>query len=101
MVKDHQQEVAEFRKESKTAKDPEVKSFASQTLPTLEDHVLAGPPHRSQRFGTVPGSHRDAATMRPRSQSGSSRLWKPLNHFSREWVFFLQNVKPLSSPCRI
>lgn len=39
MVKDHQQDVAEFRKASKMAKDPEVKSFASQTLPTLEDHL--------------------------------------------------------------
>ncbi|MCU1297412.1 MAG: outer membrane protein, partial [Acidobacteriaceae bacterium] len=37
MVKDHQQDVAEFRKESKMAKDPEVKSFASQTLPVIED----------------------------------------------------------------
>jgi putative membrane protein len=39
MVRDHQQDVAEFRKESKMAKDPDVKSFASQTLPTLEDHL--------------------------------------------------------------
>jgi putative membrane protein len=39
MVKDHQQDVAEFRKESKMAKDPEVKSFASQTLPVIEDHL--------------------------------------------------------------
>ncbi len=39
MVKDHSKDVAEFKKESTTAKDPEVKSFASQTLPTLEDHL--------------------------------------------------------------
>jgi putative membrane protein len=39
MVRDHQQDVAEFRKESKMAKDSDVKSFASQTLPTLEDHL--------------------------------------------------------------
>jgi putative membrane protein len=39
MVRDHQQDVAEFRRESKMAKDPDVKSFASQTLPTLEDHL--------------------------------------------------------------
>jgi putative membrane protein len=39
MVKDHKKDVAEFRHESKAAKDGDVKSFASQTLPTLEDHL--------------------------------------------------------------
>ena len=39
MVKDHTQDVSEFKKESNSAKDPEVKNFASQTLPTLEDHL--------------------------------------------------------------
>lgn len=39
MVKDHVQDVAEFRKESKAAKDQDVRSFASTTLPTLEDHL--------------------------------------------------------------
>ncbi len=39
MVKDHQEDVSEFRKVSRTAKDPDVKSFASKTLPTLEHHL--------------------------------------------------------------
>jgi len=39
MVKDHTKDVIEFRKESQSAKDPEVKSFASSTLPTLEEHL--------------------------------------------------------------
>jgi putative membrane protein len=39
MVTDHTKDVAEFRQESKSAKDPEVKNFASQTLPTLQDHL--------------------------------------------------------------
>ena len=39
MVKDHKKDVADFQRESKTATDPDVKSFASQTLPTLEDHL--------------------------------------------------------------
>jgi len=39
MVKDHQKDVAEFERESKTSKDPAVKSFAEQTLPTLRDHL--------------------------------------------------------------
>lgn len=39
MVSDHKQDVAEFQKESKNGKDTDVKSFASNTLPTLEDHL--------------------------------------------------------------
>ncbi len=39
MVKDHKKDVSDFRHESKTAQDPDVKKFASQTLPTLEDHL--------------------------------------------------------------
>lgn len=39
MVKDHQKDVAEFARESKIAKDPAVKSFAQQTLPTLREHL--------------------------------------------------------------
>ena len=39
MVTDHTKDVSEFRMESKNAKDPDVKNFASQTLPTLTDHL--------------------------------------------------------------
>jgi putative membrane protein len=38
-MNDHSKDVAEFRQERKAAKDPDVTSFASQTLPTLEDHL--------------------------------------------------------------
>lgn len=39
MVKDHTKDVAEFRKESKSGKDSDVKAFAGKTLPTLEEHL--------------------------------------------------------------
>jgi putative membrane protein len=39
MVRDHNTDVAEFQKESATGKDQAVQSFASTTLPTLEDHL--------------------------------------------------------------
>ena len=39
MVVDHTKDVSEFRTESKTAKDPDVKNFASETLPTLQEHL--------------------------------------------------------------
>jgi putative membrane protein len=35
----HKQAVALFTKESKSGKDSQLKSFANQTLPTLEDHL--------------------------------------------------------------
>jgi putative membrane protein len=39
MLKDHKQDVAAFQKESNSGKDSDVKSFANQTLPTLQDHL--------------------------------------------------------------
>jgi putative membrane protein len=39
MVADHTQDVSEFQQESTTAKDTDIKNFAAQTLPTLEDHL--------------------------------------------------------------
>jgi putative membrane protein len=39
MVADHKKDIAEFRVESKSGKDPEVKAWAEKTLPTLEDHL--------------------------------------------------------------
>jgi len=39
MVKDHREDVAEFKKESTTGQDADVKAFAAKTLPTLEEHL--------------------------------------------------------------
>jgi hypothetical protein len=39
MLRDHVQDVAEFRRESKMAKDQDLRSFASNTLPNLEDDL--------------------------------------------------------------
>lgn len=39
MVKDHQEDVKEFKKEANSGKDPKIKEFASQTLPILQDHL--------------------------------------------------------------
>ena len=39
MVKDHQKDVAQFQKQARTAKDPDLKNFASSTLPTLNQHL--------------------------------------------------------------
>jgi hypothetical protein len=39
MLDDHKKDVAEFEKESKSGGDPDVKSFAAKTLPTLKEHL--------------------------------------------------------------
>ncbi len=39
MVKDHEKDIAAFQSAAKSGMDPDVKSFASQTLPTLKRHL--------------------------------------------------------------
>lgn len=39
MVKDHEMDIKEFQKEANTGKDPQLKQFASTTLPTLHSHL--------------------------------------------------------------
>lgn len=39
MVKDHQKDIAEFKKGETSAQKPDVKEFAQKTLPTLQSHL--------------------------------------------------------------
>ena len=39
MLNDHLKDVSEFRTESKSGKDADVKAWAAKTLPTLEEHL--------------------------------------------------------------
>jgi putative membrane protein len=39
MVNDHEKDIAAFKNETRMGKNPDVQNFASQTLPTLEDHL--------------------------------------------------------------
>lgn len=39
MIKDHQEDIAEFKKEATSGRDPEARAFASATLPILEAHL--------------------------------------------------------------
>ena len=41
MVKDHEKDVNEFKNEAQNGADPNIKQFASSTLPTLEQHLSA------------------------------------------------------------
>lgn len=39
MVQDHQNDVADFRKQSETGQDPDLKAFAAKYLPAIERHL--------------------------------------------------------------
>lgn len=39
MLRDHKKDVKEFQKASESAKDTDIKAFAANTLPTLQDHL--------------------------------------------------------------
>lgn len=39
MLKDHREDIAEFRHEANSGTDPDIKAWAAKTLPTLEEHL--------------------------------------------------------------
>jgi putative membrane protein len=67
MVKDHQKDVASFRKQSTSASDPEVKQFASSILPTLEKHL-----ERAKEIQQMLGSGAPQGTSGQSSKPGDS-----------------------------
>ncbi len=48
MVKDHQEDVAEFQREANGGSDADVKAFAAKTLPTLQFTFEDGAGHYAQ-----------------------------------------------------
>jgi putative membrane protein len=39
MIKDHEEDIKEFRKEADRGQDEDIRNFASQTLPVLQEHL--------------------------------------------------------------
>jgi putative membrane protein len=39
MVMDHRKDIADFQHEANNGRDPDVKAWASKTLPTLQEHL--------------------------------------------------------------
>ncbi len=65
MVKDHEQDVADFSKEASGGQKPALKDFASQTLPTLQDHLKQAKEMRQNVAASNPSSTK-------KSSAGSS-----------------------------
>ena len=61
MLSDHNKDVSEFEKQSTKGTDPDLKAFASKTLPTLQEHL--------QMARSLPGNERSDSN----SNSGGSR----------------------------
>jgi putative membrane protein len=57
MVADHKKDVAEFQKEAKSGQDPQIKSFAQQTVPTLQEHLKLAQQTQAKVKGTSSASN--------------------------------------------
>ena len=74
MVRDHRKDVGDFRKQSTSAKDPDLKSFASQTLPTLEEHLkLAEQTQSSLTAARATSGKTSGTTSTPAGTGGTER----------------------------
>jgi putative membrane protein len=58
MLRDHETDVAAFRREADDGKDASIKNFASQTLPTLQDHLKTA----RQMFSSVSAKNGSTTT---------------------------------------
>jgi putative membrane protein len=66
MVEDHETDVAAFQKEANAGKDDSLKSFAAETLPTLQDHLKRA----KEMMKTVGGTTAAKGTKSKLSTSG-------------------------------
>ena len=55
MVDDHKKDVGEFQKQAKSGRDEQIKSYASKTLPTLQEHLKQAQTVSDQVAGATTG----------------------------------------------
>jgi putative membrane protein len=72
MVKDHQKDVSLYRKQATGASDPDVKQFASATLPTLQKHL-----QRAQEIEQIVGGSSTRGTSGASSGASGSGATPP------------------------
>jgi putative membrane protein len=73
MVADHEKHVEQFRKESRSGSDPDVKAFAASTLSTLEKHLQDAKDLQGKLGGTASTSGKKDTTPTHRGTSGTTR----------------------------
>jgi putative membrane protein len=61
MVRDHEEDIAEFNKEASGGHNPSVKDFATQTLPTLQDHLKEAKEMRQNVAPSNPSATKNGA----------------------------------------
>lgn len=77
MVKDHKKDVKDFQKEAKKAKDADVKNFAAQTAPTLEEHLkMAEAAQKTAKSESKSGKGSKGTTAAGSAGAGSSTTAK-------------------------
>ena len=69
MLKDHEKDVSEFEKQSMKGTDPDVKAFASKTLPTLQEHLTM--------VRALPGNERGGNRNNNGNMNGNSNSNRP------------------------
>ncbi len=69
MVRDHKKDVAEFQRESTSAQDPDIRNFASSTLPTLQDHL--------KQAESIAPQERSEAGSQQKEKKGSTSAYNP------------------------
>src|ERR1700730_5478178 len=65
MVKDHEEDVADFNKEAHRGNSAAIKNFATQTLPTLQDHLKEAKEMRQNVSASNPTSTKENPTSHP------------------------------------
>ena len=65
MLSDHNKDVSEFEKQSTKGTDPDLKAFASKTLPTLQEHL--------QMARSLPGNERSDSNSNSSGSRNSNR----------------------------
>jgi putative membrane protein len=67
MVKDHEQDIAEFRREATNGQKPDLKRFAAETLPTWQSHLkqARGMEQAAMHEGMEKSSRNPGATSQP------------------------------------
>lgn len=64
-VADHKKDVAEFQHEAKSGQDEQIKNFAQQTLPTLQEHLKLAQQTQVKLKGSSASSNTSASAQTP------------------------------------